>query len=189
MLIVTDKAKHAQTEAVIRTREIASDAAAHETRAATLVENKHKSVANAERQEGKRLPATEFMRRLRKINPNIIMEPHPNRHLPLHKDKACLYLLMPDGSKGFLMTVEGDYMPEWSLMSIKTVRVPDGRVEGFWREQKIPGREIKRGWRTVLLRLLHMGLVNITDVEREFGPTTRESWNVLAGKRSGRLLI
>jgi len=185
MLIVDEvtKKRLEHGRALERTREIASTSATGETRAAPLAGK----VTDPERQKGHGLTGTEFMRRLRKVNSNIVMEPHPNRELPLHADKACLYLLMPDGTKAFLMAVENSFMPEWSLMEMKTVRV--GRVESFWREQKIPGRELKRGWRTVLLRLLHMKLVTITDVEREFGLSTRESWNVLAGKRTGRLLI
>ena len=181
--------RHRREETIHRTRELSVTSARGEARAAPLVRNRHESVSNRERQEGKRLTSTEFMRRLRTLNSDLLMEPHPYRHAPINADKACIYLLLPDGRKEFIMVCEADWMPEWSVMGEMTVRTPNGSPQGYWPETRIPGREIKRGWRTVLIRLLHKGLLSLPAVEREFGTGDRESWKILTGKGPGRLLI
>jgi len=161
----------------------------YESRHAGLVARKRTSIANPERQAGQRLTSTEFMRRLRLLNPLLVMDPHPNRHYPLHKDKSIISLLLPDGKKEFLLACEGDYMPEWSVMSTTSVKAPVHKPQGPWAPVRIPYREVKRGWRTVLIRLLQKGLVTLDAVEKEFGSGNRASWAALTGKSRQTLPI
>jgi len=174
---------------LLATRHMTGETAKQETRAAGLVERKHESVANAERQRGKGMTATVFMAKLRTINSNLVMEPHPHREFKINADKACIYLLLPNGKKEFVIVCENDFMPEWSVMDTISVRRPDGKVEGMWKTVQVPGHEVKRGWRTVLVRLIHKGLVSLSEVERVFGVGDRETWRVLTGKGPGMLLI
>ncbi len=180
-MLIIDSNKQAQRqlrEAVERTREKTAQASREELRAEDVTRN----VTNLERQSGHALSANAFMEKLRKLNPDLVLEPHPNRHLPLHADKACLYLVL-GGQKVFLMACEGTVMPEWSVMEVQEVR-------DLWgRKHQVPGREIKRGWRTILIRLLQKGLLTLEAVEREFGSGDRASWKVLTAKGPGTLVI
>ena len=180
-MLIIDSNKAAQRRlrnAVDRTREITAQASRKELHA----ENVTNAVTNPFHQHGRALKADVFMSKLRKLNPNLVLEPHPNRHLPLHADKACLYLLVGD-QKVFLMACEGTIMPEWSVMETREVKDMFGGV------RKVPGREISRGWRTILIRLLQKGLVTLEAVEREFGAGDRQSWKVLTAKGPGTLVI
>lgn len=166
-----------------------------EARHASMVEGKN-SINNSDAQLGRRLTTSHFMSKLRRINPDFFLEPHPlgvNCPQPNVKKyfqtKAVLYLTLPDGTRETIMPMENDWMPEWSIMSSTEVQKPDPGGSTAWVKSKVPKNEIKRGWRTVLIRLLIKGLVNITAVEREFTPGDRLSWQVLTGKAGGMLPI
>jgi hypothetical protein len=49
-------------------------------------------------------------------------------------------------------------------------------------EVELPWREVKRGWRTVLLYLLAAGELFLGDVEREFGSADTRGWRVATGR-------
>ena len=132
------------------------------------------------------------MRKLRTVNPNLVLEPHPGVFAPkesgfykLNHDKAVLNLVMPDGKKVFVLVCEGDYMPEWTIFGTNEVKVPDARPEGPWKTVKIPWRRQKRGWREVLIMLIRKQLVTLDAVERVFGAGDRPSWKILTGKGTG----
>jgi hypothetical protein len=197
MLIIDEGTakRHKQAKVVERTREVTTSGAYHEARDSRWVEDKKRSVANPEHQMGRRLTATEFMNKLRKINPDITMSPHPGVFAPkdsqfhkLNKDKAVLHLTT-SGQKVFLFVVEGDYMPEWSTMATSTVRVPDYKPEGMWKPVEIPWHKTKRGWREVLIMLIHKHLIGLEAVEREFGAGNRPSWKILTGKGTGNSIF
>jgi hypothetical protein len=80
-----------------------------------------------------------FAERLAKLNPHLVVTPHPGVYAPvtsgfhqINKDKACVYLKMPDGKLIFMLVCEGDWMPEWTVMATKTARVPYDKPDGFW---------------------------------------------------------
>jgi hypothetical protein len=54
---------------------------------------------------------------------------------------------------------------------------------GFKRVKQI-GREIKRGWRTVLLKLLGERLITISDIERYFSHGTTAEWAKFTGRNT-----
>jgi hypothetical protein len=137
-----------------------------------------------------------FEQRLQKLNPNLVILPHPGVYASptsgfhqVNKDKAVVYLKMPDGKLVTLLVCEGDWMPEWTVMAAKEARVPYDKPDGYWVKTMIAGREMKRGWRTVLIHLLHKGLIGLEATEREFGAGQRESWKILTGKGTGSLII
>lgn len=185
-----------QQDRIFATRQMTADAANVEARAARLVSGKDRSVANAERQAGRRLTATEFINKLRKINPDFVLDPHPGVSAPkdtmFHKlnfDKACLNIFLPDGKKHFLIVCEGDIMPEWTIMATKEVLAPGRVPNGLWDKVKIPHHKEKRGWREVLMFLITRRLITLADSDRVFGPSDRESWKIITGQRWGQQLI
>jgi hypothetical protein len=60
--------------------------------------------------------------------------------------------------------------------------IPQGRLPEFsqyeFDHRDIPTKEKRRGWRTVLLRLIRTGLVTERQVEEEFGPALGEASTV-----------
>lgn len=50
----------------------------------------------------------------------------------------------------------------------------------------VPGRELVRGWRTVLARIVLEGLASVADVERVFGLSDRLGWASAVGKTQDR---
>ena len=168
-------------ETVQRTHAQSVDAGRKQLRHEHLVAD----VTNAERQRGNGLMATVFMTKLRKLNPDLIMKPHPRQHEPLHKGIAGIYLTLPDGSHYFITPCEGEFMPEWTTLRTVEVLRPDPKLGTAWAKTFIPGRVVSKGYREVLIRLIKGGYVSLDAVEREFGvPVDRISWATLTGKRS-----
>lgn len=57
----------------------------------------------------------------------------------------------------------------------------DGVPPGY-KKVKVIGSEAKRGWRTVLLRLIQAGLITVYQAETEFGADNRPEWQGHTGK-------
>jgi hypothetical protein len=187
--------RHRYMKRVENTRATTVQGVQNDLNALKLVQDKHTSVANPEVQMGKRLTATEFMQKLHKINKDLVLEPHPAVSAPknsafhkLNYDKAVLYLVVGD-QKIYVMVCEGDYMPEWDTMNTAKSKVPVDVNDpgGAWKEEQIPWHLVKRGWRTVLARLVMKRIVGLDAVEREFGAGARQSWVIMTGKKLGIL--
>lgn len=161
-------------ESVLRNRFHTAESARNEARHQHLVGQ----ITDPEKQMGGRLTTLEFGRRLRKLNKDLSIRPHPNRQNPDYpqiQNTALLYLTIGDHEE-YLMPFELDWMPEWSVMDVTVIQKPYVGDGGYWPEQKIPGREVRRGWRTVLLRLVEKKIISLNAAEREFGPGNRPSW-------------
>lgn len=57
----------------------------------------------------------------------------------------------------------------------------EGGRAGFIKNQKL-GHTIKRGWRTVLMRLVISGFLSVADAERLFGTSNNPTWQQYTGK-------
>jgi hypothetical protein len=168
-------------ERVLRTQQISLDGMSQTTRDARFAGRG--GVTDMSTQLGEMLSAEQFMARLRKINPDIVLRPHPKQ-----AGIGLLYLVVGD-QQIYLFPCESDWMPEWSVLAEDEARKPVHEVHGHWQKVAVPGREIKRGWRTVLLRLVQQRVVALDAVEREFGAGNRATYAVLTGKRSEPLPI
>lgn len=189
MLIIDEATakRRAKAADIDRTREITLSGADNEARDQHMVADKHRSVANHDRQAGKKYTGAEFIAKLQKINPDITLNPHPGYMVPKHIswDKGILSLNI-GGLKTLLFVCEYDWMPEWSIMTEKTVRVPEkDNPAAPWKEVKIPRYVEKRGWREVLAMLVRKGLIGLEATERVFGAGDRPSWKILTGKGQG----
>jgi hypothetical protein len=194
-MLVRDEAlqgRHEKQKVIQKTRQISFDAGKNENKGSALLGKE--SVANRERQEGKGMTATAFIKKLKTINQDFILEPHPGVAAPhesafykLNHDKACLHLVV-GGQKIYVLVCEGDFMPEWTSMTTKKQLGPGNDPDAPWVEVEIPWVHQKRGWREVLLMLINKRLISVTDAERVFGVGQRSSWKILTGKGSGLLL-
>lgn len=189
MLIIDEATakRRAKAADIDRTREITLGGAENEARDRHMVADKHKSVSNKDRQMGKKYTGAEFIKKLQTINPDLTLEPHPGFMVPKHIswDKGILSLNI-GGLKTLLFVCEYDWMPEWSWMTEKTVRMPDrNNPAAPWQEVTIPRYVEKRGWREALIMLIQKGVVGLEAVERVFGAGDRPSWKVLTGKGQG----
>lgn len=196
MLILDEgKQREQRRKAVIeRTREITISGADNEGRDRAWVEDRENSVSNAERQTGRKLTVEQFMEKVNKLNRDIVFKPHwakdsklNNSFVRLNRNKGALYLRVAD-KEVQLFPCEGDWMPEWSIFTEKTIRMPDrANPDGPWKEVQIPNYVDKRGWRECLMMLIQKGLLGLEAVERSFGAGNRPSWKVLTGKGMGSI--
>jgi hypothetical protein len=154
----------------------------HETREAGLVGARDErlvgTVTNLEHQMGRRLSGAQFMAKLRKLNKDLVMLPHPNRNNPkpefAYLDNVGLIYLQVGDQNIYLFPTEWDWMPEWETMRTASVKRPG--VGEYWNEVEVPGRTHRRGWRTVLRRLIEKRIITLDAAEREFGAGDRASW-------------
>lgn len=170
---------------------------------AVLLTDNDLSPTNAARQLGRTLTQEQFERKLQTLCPRLRCEAHPGK-----PDKRCLYYLDSRG-KTFVCSYEAGVMPEHSIFSVKTKEVWDGKtshinkkdlpkheitpqgvvwhgqIPGF-RNVDVPWNEVKRGWRTVLIRLVGERLVTPTQVEAIFGTDNRAEWKKHMGHGSAK---
>jgi hypothetical protein len=164
------------------------------------VSDKTISVANEERQMGKPLGAAEFKTIIEKLHPKLKVEHHP------YSDDVCVYFLrrgepwefdpktnvFGGEQKVFVTAVRDTVIPEWSIMSVKQVKEYDdsrhispGQLGYRWIT--VPERELTRGWRAVLAKLLNSEIVSLDQVNRvkdKYGSADRESWAANTGQLS-----
>ena len=145
-----------------------------------------RDVSNLLAQMGRPLSCQQVMDKLKLSNPRFVFE--RSKSFP---DLMGIYVNIKERNQAgswedkrvFVCGMESGIMPEFSVLHKTKIRVPDKDIFGNVK----PTREVKwketdtfesetRGWRTVLIRLLHAGLVTRLDVEKHFGWTpSRES--------------
>jgi hypothetical protein len=95
-------------------------------------------------------------------------------------------LFITDGRIGTdlaLYQVYGKAQPDLNGRSFRYLfYIPQGRLPEFsqyeFDHRDVPIKEKRRGWRTILLRLIKTGLVTEQEVEEEFGPALGEASTV-----------
>lgn len=128
-------------------------------------------VTNMEAQRGRRLTRTEFVRRVKKLNPNIFYEQSIR-----YPAQGGFYIEDPTSAYGkrFIVGFPHDFLNEFSVPLTKPEVIPDSTVALHWQtiqrvDSKLPG------WRAVLLKLLYEGLVAPSAIDREFKITEGRS--------------
>lgn len=171
-----------------------------------FLENEKEDPSNIQQQLGEMMTGPELERRLKLLIPNIHFEFNPFN--PLMK---ALYHTK-NGQKEYLGAYHADIMPEHSIIKIKKEIVWDqdyneplkrselpkhkwvegkGYVfEGIppgWKEVSIPWGELKRGWRTILIKLVKEGLLTVTQAESFGNPSStfgQRAWAYHLGKKT-----
>lgn len=166
-------------------------------RNAVYVTDEEFNPGNPQLQMGRAMMPGELERKLTSINPNFIYEVHAR-----NKTKKSIYLPVA-GEKKHLVIYENSYMPEHSIMRLVKKDIRDMSVNSLdrkdlpkheWSPERnewvfddsapMPGmkrvlicdRELVRGWRTVLLRLIQNKYITISDAERVFGTCNDSRW-------------
>jgi hypothetical protein len=137
-------------------------------------------------QLGKPLASQEVQRRLKLMVPNLIFEVSPH-----DQTKTGIYIEVDErnlaGSfqkrKVFLCGMETGINPEFSVLHKTKTRVANPELFGKDKPVKeAPWKQVDtfasetRGWRTVLVRLLHLGIIRQNQVDQQFGRNpSRES--------------
>ena len=140
-----------------------------------------------ERQKGKGLMVVELHRRLKKLVPSLYVY----RHSTI-LDK-CVFWIGDGLAREQVCPGEWPWMPEWSVLETVMQQLPAHSPEfvftkeGYKVEHFRPGiptmvetpvsfREVERGWRTVLMRLIINKYLTLDAAEREFGVGNRAAW-------------
>lgn len=181
--------------------------AKHQLQHCIFIENENEDPSNIQQQLGIMMTSTELEKKLLKFNPNLKFEFNPKN--PLMK---AIYHIRGE-EKEYICSYHADIMPEHSIIKIKKEIVWDedykqplkrselpkhkwvqgkGYVfEGIppgWKEVSVPWGELKRGWRTVLIKLLKEGLITLPQAESFGNPSSKfgqRAWAYHTGKRSG----
>lgn len=103
-----------------------------------------------ERRLGHVMHSNEFIGRLKKILPNLVVWPG------LRGNDLSLYRVYGE-QVDFICWCAQRYLPEFSIVEFNKDRQPINEI---------------RGWRTVLIRVIKFGLLSEQQVEKEFGRPT-----------------
>lgn len=172
------------------------------------VENEYISPANEEAQLGRVLSTVEFENKLRQLCPNLAFQ-----HNPFNPQMKALYRLK-NGVPQYLCAYHAGFLPEHSIVRTKTEMVWDptqtqqplkrsdlpkheitskgvvwdeSKPRPGWKKIKKPAGELKRGWRTVLIKLVLEGLISPHQVEMTFGePSSQFGKRAWAFRGKGR---
>lgn len=104
---------------------------------------------DVERRMGKVMLHTQLFEKVRQLNSRIAMETSNN-----DSTVAGFYQMLPAGDKKFICAFHKGWMPEFSIISVD--------------ERNLPKSE-RRGWRTVLLRLIQAKCLTYQQVIETFG--------------------
>jgi hypothetical protein len=107
------------------------------------------SFKNAEKQMGKLMHSSELVRRIKKLNPDIIVE--DSKGAP---GCAGFYLVRNGAKEWTNASFRKGHIPEFSIISTDTADLPT---------------KIQYGWRTVLVRLLKFNAISWIDLIDTFG--------------------
>jgi hypothetical protein len=152
--------------------------------AVTVAPDDGHDVSDLLAQIGRPLSCQQVIERLRKCNPRLYFE-----HAKSDPTKVGVYLIEPTGQvyvtpRGEVLNLthifgmEAGMMPEFSVIHKTKTKVANQELFGLkeatrdvaWKQVETFASET-RGWRTVLIRLLHAGLISRNDVEKHFGWT------------------
>jgi hypothetical protein len=121
-------------------------------------------------QWGRPLHCSQVMQVLRRVNPALHFEESSWGIMGIYH----LRNVNGEQVKRFICGMERGMMPEFSIRHRITEKVPDPTVPGHWLD--VPKFEKEtRGWRTVLARLLRVGLISLPAIERAFAPSRGRS--------------
>ncbi len=169
-----------------------------------LMDDDELDPTNIEAKLGSPMTAEELERKLLKINPNWRFINHPyNPTLKVmyfsskdhQEDHICYHpFTMAERS---VMSVKEEWILDPTQTHIDRLNFPDGLPDengvfpdgtkpGFIKVRK-PGREISRGWRTVLLRLVASGAANLSAIEKEFKSDNTRQWAAHTGRQNLRV--
>jgi hypothetical protein len=158
-----------------------------ESNQVTVLDDAGRDVSDEQAQMGKSMTALDVIGKLKKCNSRLEFVRHPLYSLygiylrdataPILKFKVPGFAVHHQSFRGrHICGMEPGILPEFSIIHKKKIKVPDKDLLGSTE----PTREVKwkeiwtvdhetRGWRTVIIRLLHAGLITDYDVTTHFG--------------------
>jgi len=158
----------------------------------TVAPDADRDITNLQARMGRPMSSKDVIDRLKKCNSNFVFE-----RSNADATKMGVYIMrdekLPTGGfekkKMFLCGMEAAYMPEFNIVHKTAKQVPNPELLGNakpvgevnWISVDTYGGET-RGWRTVLVRLMHQNLINRHQVEKYFGwaPTHQsQHWHTL----------
>lgn len=170
------KAAKVETDAATRQADLAKEILSNTI---TVEDDAGRDVSNLLAQMGRPMAASEVQRRLGVIAPALFFErsiQYPEQ-TGIYIDKDVRTAAGGwEKKKTFLCGMESGVMPEFSIKHKTRKQVANPELFG----KATPTREIDwlnvdtfsaetRGWRTVLVRLMHLGAITRGDVEKHFG--------------------
>lgn len=167
------------------------------------------SPANGERQLGKIMETLAFENKLKSLIPNIHFE-----YNWFNPQMKAIYILR-NNVKNYLGSYHAGFMPEHSIVKTKDEIVWDpeqtkkplkradlpksewvpgkglvweeGVIRPGWKKITKPAGELKRGWRTILIKLVYENLLTPLQVDVNFGEPSslfgKKAWSFHSGRK------
>jgi hypothetical protein len=173
----------------MRARALADDLKSNEV---TVEADNGTDITNAIAQMGKPLSAETVIEKLKKCNSRLYFErakSDPSLYGIYLQDPTGTVYVNPQGEVLILKHIcgmEAGIMPEFTVIHKVKKKIANPDILGKDAGRDVPWKVVDtyggqtRGWRTVLVRLLHAGLITRGDVEKHFGwAPSRDSqrWN------------
>ncbi len=150
-------------------------------------------IQNAEERIGRPMLPETFEAALKKMNSNLVFEviPENTSHRRVSvvdargKTPICCYpnSILPERSIPRLIVKEVPH-PTFTGAGVHRSdfsKDPEALKPG-WRRILLPWGEKRRGWRTVLVRLIQAGLISVAQAEAAFGADQTPEWHQYTGK-------
>ena len=155
-----------------------------------VVANKDTSPSNVLRQLGTLKHLDEIEKLVKKLNPNVRIKRTPGKKATVE----WIYQASDESSTRphTICLCEPGVSPEHSIMEELIQEIPflgshmTPDTPAF-TQVRVPGRELIRGWRTVLLRLVWAGATTPTAVENLVGHSPRAAWQQHLGRAAATL--
>lgn len=178
------------------------------------IDNDLVNPTNSVKQLGRTMSSTELENRLRTILPSsVTFIDNPYLQDKKAVVRILNRYDINFGTYETICPYERGIMPEHSVLQLNEVEVPDAQIiarkkmldrkdlgkyeyvsgEGFrfnnpvtpgFVKTKQLGREIKRGWRTVLIKLIMAKIITVDEAERLFGQDATTSWAYHTGRKN-----
>jgi len=203
--------EHKQFLLVEKERDAARQWLEKEEAASVFLLDEKTDPTNLEARQGRPMHTDYLEEKLKKMNPNLVFEfvDKKDGRVPSHR-RVCI---IENNQKKTLFPYEYGVIYERSLMcrNIQEIIDPDvkslnrkdlpknewipgqgivfepGQTLPGFKKIEVPWSEVKRGWRTVVLRLVTMGLIPLLDAEKLFGADESPEWKAGTGRSSGSL--
>ena len=165
-----------ESHAEFRARALANDILSNQV---TVKDDNGTDVTDALAQMGRPLTSEAITTKLKKCNAHLRFERAIN-----FPDLMGIYILDPQGRHAIngekvkhLMGMEAGTMPEFTVIHKTQKKIANPELFGKHAGRDVNWLEVDTyqdrtmGWRSVLVRLLHQGLITRFDVEKHFGWT------------------
>ncbi len=175
------KPRHQQIEKHRRQQSVSNEQVAEKIRReeSTVAYDGATPLTDHEAMRGREMHIESIERLLLKMNPNLafrMSKADPTKKGVYFIDPLNPVVFDPEVPGRFICGMDSGYdehrrkrpIPEHSMITTKVELIPDPTIKGHTRAVDTFDKEIRRGWLTILARLIHERLIPVEETKRLF---------------------